>query len=406
MANDPLGNAKRNKNDEFYTMFNDIQWEINAYLEYNENLFRGKTILCPCDDPKWSNFTRFFAANFEFFGLKKLISTSYALNSKQKKYANYRQFTLFEDEIESQSPKYNDETDERGKIFTLERGDKPGRIDIDNLEWDYLDGDGDFRSNEVKKLRDEADFVITNPPFSMFREFVAWLMEAGKKFSIIGNKNAITYKEVFPLIMQNKIWLGASVRGQDMVFGVPDGAEINPRDKEKAERLLGRQGNYTRLGNACWFTNIEHGLRHQPLRLMTYADNLRFSKHKDFKERGGYLKYDNYDAIDVPYVDAMPDDYDGVMGVPITYLDRHCPEQFEIIGVAKSPLGNHLRTKIYDKQIQHNIGENLVVTKLNDSAALRSDNEPEKYPYYEVDGKYYTSVYSRILIRKRKDFNK
>ena len=187
-----LGKAKAAKNDEFYTQYADIQKEINAYIEYNPDVFRGKTILLPCDDPEWSNFTYFFAQNFEFFGLKKLISTSYATESKQ--YKTDWQPTLFETE----NPIFNvDKSRVKGKIFTLDHDtNASGRIDIDDLQWNYLEGDGDFRSAEVTALRDEADIIITNPPFSLFREFLAWIMAGSKQFAIIGNKNAITYKEV------------------------------------------------------------------------------------------------------------------------------------------------------------------------------------------------------------------
>ena len=201
MANENLSKAKIAKNDEFYTQYADIQKEINAYLEYNPDVFRGKTILLPCDDPEWSNFTKFFAQNFENFGLKKLISTSYAVESKQIK---QWQPTLFETE----NPNYDaDKSRTNGKIFVLDHDtNQNGKIDIEDLEWQYLNGDGDFRSDEVKKLRNEADIIITNPPFSLFREFLAWIIEAEKEFVIIGNMNAITYKEVFPLIKDNKIW--------------------------------------------------------------------------------------------------------------------------------------------------------------------------------------------------------
>ena len=188
MANTNLANAKTAKNDEFYTQYQDIQKEINAYLDYDPNVFRGKTVLLPCDDPEWSNFTKFFAQNFELLGLKKLISTSYAPESK--KYKMPYQPTLFE----TQQPYFNpDKSKTNGKIFVLTRdvtGDN--RIDINDLEWQYLEGDGDFRSKEIKKLQDEADIIVTNPPFSLFREFVVWLMDAGKQFIIIGNMNALT----------------------------------------------------------------------------------------------------------------------------------------------------------------------------------------------------------------------
>ena len=323
MANTNFSNAKRVKNDEFFTQYPDIQKEIGAYLEYNPNVFRDKTILLPCDDPEWSNFTRFFAQNFERFGLKKLISTSYAADSKHYGYGY--QPTLFEED----APQYDsNKTSSNGKIFTLTHdisGD--GKIDVDDLEWHYLEGDGDFRSDEVKKLRDEADIIITNPPFSLFREFLAWVIEADKEFVIIGNMNAITYREVFPLIQKNKMWLGATGNGSDMVFGVPEGANVADKDRQKAERL-GYIGNYTRLGNSCWFTTLDHGRRHQPLPLMTEADVIKFGTKKSFD------KYDNYDAIDVPRVKFIPSDYTGIMGVPVSFLDKYSPEQFEIIWLA------------------------------------------------------------------------
>lgn len=338
MANESLSKAKEAKNDEFYTQYQDIEKEISAYLEYNPDVFRGKTVLLPCDDPEWSNFTKYFAQNFEKFGLKKLISTSYAPESKRYKYGY--QPTLFETE----SPHFDaDKTKTHGKIFVLDHditGD--GRINFEDLEWQYLEGDGDFRSPEICKLRDETDFIITNPPFSLFREFIAWIVVANKQFLIIGNMNAITYKEVFPLIKENKLWLGATGFVSDMVFGVPAGTIVKESYKKKAERL-GYIGNYTRLGNSCWFTNIDHGRRHQPLSLMSLADNLKFSKHREIRGKSTYDKYDNYDAIEIPFTDAIPDDYHGVMGVPITFLDKYCPEQFEIIGVA-----NHGKDNIYD----------------------------------------------------------
>lgn len=322
MANNSnLGAAKAAKNDEFYTQYADIQKEINAYLEYNPDTFRNKTVLLPCDDPEWSNFTRFFAQNFERLGLKRLISTSYAVESK--KYKNY-QPTLFETE----SPMFDiDKTRIKGKIFELTHDTKNGRIDIDDLEWHYLEGDGDFRSKEVCKLRDEADIIVTNPPFSLFREFLAWLIETDKKYLIIGNKNAITYREVFPLIKDNKLWMGPSITSGDREFMVPKDYETH----SPSLRIDEKGNKYIRVPGVHWFTNLEHGLRHEPLKLMTMKDNIRYSKHKDIRDKG-YVKYANYAAIDIPYTDAIPDDYMGPMGVPLTFLDKYCPEQFEIIG--------------------------------------------------------------------------
>jgi hypothetical protein len=326
VANENLGAARKAKNDEFYTQFHDIEKEMNAYLEYNEDVFKGKTILLPCDDPEWSNFTKFFAQNFDRLGLRKLISTSYAPNSKPK------ELNIQPSLFELESPNFDEQkSSSNGKIFTLEH-DRTGDnvINVDDLEWNYLDGDGDFRSDEIKALRDEADIIITNPPFSLFREFLAWLVESRKRFVIIGNMNAITYKEVFPLIKADQMWLGATANGSDLVFRVPEGAYIAPGDREKAARM-GYVGDFTRLGNACWFSNIDHGRRHQPLPLMTEADNIKFSKHKEIKG-SGYIQYANFDAIEVPFTDAIPSDYDGAMGVPISFLHKYNPEQFEILG--------------------------------------------------------------------------
>ena len=379
MANTNLANAKTAKNDEFYTQFPDIQKEINAYLDFDPNVFRGKTVLLPCDDPEWSNFTKFFAQYFELLGLKKLISTSFAPESK--KFKEGYMPTLFETE----SPIFDqDKTRTHGKIFILDHdSNNSGRIDIEDLQWHYLEGDGDFRSKEICKLRDEADIIVTNPPFSLFREFITWIMEAGKQFIIIGNMNAITYKEVFPDIKNNKVWLGATGFVTDMVFGVPEGTPVKESDKAKAERL-GYVGNYTRLGNSCWFTNIDHGRRHQPLDLMTMAKNFKHSKHKDIRGRHDYIHYENYDAIEVPYTDAIPDDFIGIMGVPTSFLDKYCPEQFEIIGIAEGDSGRELGLKPYPRELK----------KLNPS--LRDGQL-----YYIDDNGIPQKPYARILIRKK-----
>jgi hypothetical protein len=340
VANQNLGDAKRAKNDEFYTQFHDIEREINAYLEYNKDAFRGKTVLLPCDDPEWSNFTKFFAQNFASLGLKKLISTSYAPNSKPKE-LNI-QPTLFEIE----SPQFDEsKTASNGKIFTLERdttGDNV--INVDDLEWRYLEGDGDFRGAEVTALRDEADVIVTNPPFSLFREFLGWLVEGDKEFVILGNMNAITYKEVFPLIKDEKMWLGVTRTGVGfMWFEVAEGAP------EKTGQRVEDGKRYQTIGNSAWFTNIDHGRRHQPLPLMSLSDNEKFSKHKEVRGKG-YLRYENYDAIEVPFVDAIPSDYDGVMGVPISFLGKHNPEQFEIVGMCENSDLYGMKTRVYTSE--------------------------------------------------------
>lgn len=382
MANSNLSKAKSAKNDEFYTQYADIQKEVNAYLDYDADVFRGKTILLPCDDPEWSNFTRFFAQNFERFGLKKLISTSYAIESKNVK--QVYQPTLFE----TAAPQFDrKKTRVRGKIFVLDHDtNKNGRIDIEDLEWNYLKGDGDFRSDEVKKLRDEADIIVTNPPFSLFREFLAWIVEGKKEFLIIGNMNAITYKEVFPLIKANRLWIGATGFMSDMVFSVPKGTEVRPEYKAKAERL-GYVGDYTRLGNSCWFTNLDHGRRHKPLQLMSEKDNIKHSKHKEIKDRG-YVRYENYDAIDIPFSDAVPSNFKGVMGVPKSFLDKYCPEQFEIVGCAEGESGRELGLKPFDRKLK----------KLNPS--LRDGQ------LFYLENGVPVKPYARILIRHRKQVRK
>ena len=323
MATVLMDKAKANKNDEFYTQYADIQKEINAYLEYNPDVFKNKTILLPCDDPEWSNFTKFFAQNFERFGLKKLISTSYA--NSQKEHV-MMQLSLFETE----SPKFDKEkTNSHGKVFILDKDrNKSGKIDINDLEWDYLEGDGDFRSNEVRKLRDEADIIITNPPFSLFRDFLDWINEKNKQFLIIGNINCLTYKEVFSLVKNNKAWLGNGMGRWISGFIVPKSYELYG-----TEARVDKDGNRIVSTNNClWLTNLEHGRRHQPLQLMTMEDNIKYSKHKQVRELK-YPVYCNFNAIDVPFTDAIPSDYSGVIGVPITFMDKYNPEQFHIVAL-------------------------------------------------------------------------
>ena len=291
-----LTSAKNAKNDEFYTQYHDIEKEINAYIEYNPDVFRNKTVLLPCDDPEWSNFTKFFAQNFVRFGLKKLISTSYAAESK-----NYKipyQPSLFE---------VND-----------------------------------------------------------------------------------------PQIKELKMWFGPSIKSGDREFQVPDAYPI----EAAGWRIDDAGRKFLRIKGVRWFTNLDHGLRHQPLTLMTLADNLKYSKHKEIKGRESYDRYDNYDAIEVPFTDAIPSDFDGIMGVPISFLDKYSPEQFEIIGYEKS---YHLRTKIYPNQIQiDKNGKRSNVTKLNDGAAIKVSTQPDEMTYYEVDNEYYVQSYKRIFIKHRK----
>lgn len=375
MANTNLGNAKAAKNDEFYTQYADIEKEMQAYLDYDPDVFRGKTILLPCDDPERSNFTLYFAQNFARFGLKKLISTSYAPDAKRARYGILP--NLFPEEEED--PKFDPtKWQTKGKIFILDSDNNgDGAIDVHDLQWKYLDGDGDFRSKEVTALRNEADFIITNPPFSLFRDFMAWLMDGGKQFSVIGNMNAITYKEVFPLIKDNRVWLGPSISSGDREFGVPKEYPL-----EAAGWRIDDKGNhFIRVKGVRWFTNIEHGRRHQPLQLMTMADNIKFSRHKDIRGKE-YLHYDNYDAIEVPYTDSIPSDYDGAMGVPISFLDKYNPEQFDILGITDRGNEYGIKTREYTKDDSPKFGD------LNRRGAIK------------VNGNI-VSTYARLLIRKK-----
>lgn len=394
MPNKNLTNAKNAKNDEFYTQYHDIEKEINAYLDYNPKVFKGKTILLPCDDPEWSNFTKFFAQNFQRLGIKKLISTSYAEESKY--YKSDYQPTLFE----KNDPKFDkDKTTKLGKIFTLTRDKtRDGKIDIDDLEWQYLKGDGDFRSKEIKKLRDKADIIITNPPFSLFREFLAWIIEAKKQFVIIGNMNAITYKEVFTLIMKDKIWLGNGFHAGNAYFSTPVA-------KEYANGVFNPETGLVKFRNVCWFTNLDHGRRHQPLPLMTINENLKYSKHKEIKGKRTYEKYDNYDAIEVSFTDSIPCDYKGVMGVPISFLDKYSPEQFVIVGLTSGRDEFECRpTKKYKNPLQHNPDGSMTNgSKANTRATIKLKSIPEDI-YYTADNadSPLSIAYARILIKHRK----
>jgi Adenine-specific methyltransferase EcoRI len=366
-----LGAARANKNDEFYTQWVDIEREMGAYLDYNPDVFRDKVILLPCDDPEWSNFTKYFALHFAEFGIRKLISTSYAPDSKPLDIAY--QPTLFELE----DPKFDKvKTRSRGKKFILERKDLTGDgvINIDDLRWEYLEGDGDFRSEEIKKIRDEADIVVTNPPFSLWRECLAFLIEGGVKFSIIGNMNALGYKEVFPLIRGNEMWLGQSISSGDREFRVPDSYPLAAAGWRVDD--LGQK--FIRVKGVRWFTNIDHGRRHEQLQLMTQNDNRTFSKHEGV--RGiGYKKYANFDAIEVPYTDAIPSDYDGAMGVPISFLDKYNPDQFEILG-SSGELGK----------------------PMSEVAVKGSYVQGGPSFYIENTDGTYTRLYKRIVIRHRR----
>ncbi len=312
-GNKNLHSAKDAKKDEFYTQLNDISNELKYYKKH----FQGKIVLCNCDDPYESNFFKYFALNFNFLGLKKLICTCWdgsPITSKE--------LDLFPDE-----PKENGRSRFAYKVELTKVEDLTGdgATDLDDVKLfleknkpALLEEHGDFRSKECIELLKEADIVVTNPPFSLFREYVAQLVEYDKKFLIIGNQNAITYKEIFLLIKENKLWLGT--KSGDMSFTVPENYE------ERATRFwVDDNGQKWRsMGNICWFTNLDHNKRHYPIDLY---------KHYTSEE---YPKYDNYDIINVDKISDIPMDYDGVMGVPITFLDKYCPEQFEILGIANS----------------------------------------------------------------------
>src|SRR5574344_997631 len=293
--NKNLPSAKKEKNDEFYTQYIDIQKEVEAYLEYNPDIFRNKVIYCNCDAPRVSNFFHYFSYNFKFLELKKLITTCYKNQNLEL---------------------FSQNNSEKAIYLEYNGGENGGNIpSLEEIGIKYLNGDGDLRSKECIELLQEADSVITNPPFSLFREYIAQLMEYDKKFLVIGSYNAITYKEVFRYIKENKIWLGYNYVKE---FRTPDGS-INKV-------------------NTCWFTNMDTKKRH--------IDLVRDVLYKKYNEVD-YPKYDNYDAINIDKIADIPVDYFGCMGVPITYLSNHNPEQFEIIGLGISNLGIEIGVQPY-----------------------------------------------------------
>lgn len=322
-----LNNAKKAKADEFYTQLTDIEKEMKYYKEF----FRGKVVYCNCDDARESNFFKYFSMNFEFLGLKKLITTGY-------------------------------KEDGKGVVLIYE-GDKNGNRMVEDSEIIVreLEGNGDFRSEECIEFLKEADVVVTNPPFSLFREYVAQLMEYGKKFLIIGNTNGITYKEIFPYIKNNELWLGCSSFNSGMYFRVPNDYEYANTYKFDRER---NGDKVMRVSSICWYTNIEHSRRNTELDL--------YKKYS----ADDYPKYDNYDAIEVSKVSEIPMDYECVMGVPITFLDKYCPTQFEILGVCEPAIS---------------------------VATLRKKENFKEYKSRQimVNGNLCQKTYHRILIRRR-----
>lgn len=335
-----LAAAKAAKKDEFYTQYIDIQKEVEAYLEFDPDAFRGKVVYCNCDDPFESSFFKYFAANFNRLGLKRLVTTSYDGSPIAG------QGTLF--------PEYDEGNGLRRKpkalavtLDSVEDENQDGAVDLTDVELFLkrnkaarvgLKGDdaysgGDFRSTECVALLKEADIVVTNPPFSLFREYVAQLVEYGKRFLIIGPKNGITYKEIFPLIRDTRLWLGTGFADGNAYFSIPPDS-----GRKFADGVYDESTGLVKFRNVGWFTNLDHGRRHEELPLMTMAENLKFSRHKKITGKAAYNRYDNYDAIEVPFIDAIPSDYDGMMGVPITFLDKHNPEQFEILGTSDNGL--------------------------------------------------------------------
>lgn len=349
MANKNLNKAKEAKKDEFYTQLDDINNELKHYREH----FRGKTVLCNCDDPRVSNFFTYFAYNFEFLGLKKLITTCY----------KNQNMDLFSQNQSEQA------------VYLIYEGDKNGDHipNADEIGVMPLKGDGDFRSKECIELLKEADIVVTNPPFSLFREYVAQLIEYDKKFLIIGNVNAVKYKELFPLIMNNKIWLGASIHSGDRKFWVPNDYELNAAGCGIDE--TGRK--YIQVKGVRWFTNLDYKERHE---------NLILYKHYTPEE---YPKFENFDAININRTEDIPCDYNGVMGVPITFMDKYNPEQFEILGVGIAGLGLAAGVKPYKPEHKKYRKE------IQKRGAVDGD-------LYMMNGDEVIVPYSRILIRRKK----
>ena len=294
MANKDLNKAKAAKKDEFYTRLEDIENELKHYRHH----FMGKTVLCNCDDPRCSNFFRYFTLNFEVLGLKKVIATCY-------KNQDVDLFSQHECEK---------------AVYQIYEGDKNHnrKVDDEEIEVKYLEGDGDFRSKECVALLEEADIVVTNPPFSLFREFVSFLVQHNKKFIIIGNINAIKYKEIFPLIMGNKLWLGASIHSGDREFQVPDDYPL----QASSCRIDENGKKYIRVKGVRWYSNLDYDERYEDIPL--------FKKYTPQE----YPTYINYNAIEVSKTADIPCDYDGLMGVPITFMDKYNPDQFEIVGMS------------------------------------------------------------------------
>ena len=382
-GNTQLGNAKKAKKDEFYTQLADINNELRHYTHH----FVGKVVFCNCDDPYEANFFKYFAANFNALKLKRLIATCYAGSPVAG-----RQLELFGNEPQTVKEEkkriphkivINEVTDVNGD----------GRIDLADVEWlikndknvlTKLEGNGDFRSAECVELLKESDIVVTNPPFSLFREYVAQLVECNKKFLIIGRQDAVTYKEIFPLIKNDKMWLGHGFLKGNAYFAIP---KSNVRDF--AGGVYDDAKGLVKFRNCTWFTNLDHKKRH---------DEFVFVRKYNPVD---YPQLDNFDAVLVEETVDIPEDFDGNMAVPFSFLDRHNPDQFEIIGITKTWGGG--ATKKYPKQIQVDTdGKQSIVSKLNDGAVIRLEKPPKGKTYYLVDGVPYIQRYPRIIIRRKK----
>lgn len=390
-----LTNAKRVKNDEFYTQYSDIQKEIEAYLDYNSDVFRGKVVYCNCDDPFESNFFRYFVLNFNKLGLKQLITTSY----KPSPVANTQLALFGNDKTLTKSKGRPKITANKFIINEVRDVDGDGEFNLKDVsmqlkankhnEWTPLEGDGDFRSDECIKLLKQSDIVITNPPFSLFREYLKQLVDHDKKFLIIGSLNALKYADIFPLIKNNKIWLGNNykVNGGAMFFEIPEGIANLDQVREIKTTESGKKVYITRVQGIRWFTNLDHGRRHEPLPLMTETEVIKFVTKKPFN------KYDNYDAIDVSLVKNIPSDYSGLMGVPISFLDKYSPEQFEIIGLGQGNLYRELTPKGLSKEFVNNYYQNGGTGSISEDHPILG--------YYDEDGKA-TIPYMRIIIKHKK----
>jgi hypothetical protein len=405
MANKNLSKAKNAKKDEFYTQYIDIQKEIESYLEYDPNTFKDKVVYCNADDPFESNFFRYFVLNFNRLNLKQLITTSY----KPSPVAN-TQVGLFGDDVTLEPIKGRPKVT-ANKFIINEVGDVDGDGQFNlkdvalqlktnkNNEWTPLKGDGDFRSDECIELLKQSDVVVTNPPFSLFRDFVKQIFDYKKQFLIIGNMNSVTYKEIFPLIKGNKMWYGQSISSGDREFQVPDDYPLNAASYRSEDGK-----NYIRVKGVRWFTNLDHGRRHQVLDLMTKEDNLKYNKKLQGHETA-YVKYDNYDAIEIPYTNAIPSDYERVMGVPITFLDKYNPDQFEILGATQRGCHDEVPdTKKYNDYWEvRQSGEKTGSSggKTNENANLLTNDGKKNY-FENKQGRIVQSAYQRIFIKHKK----